>query len=78
MPKAGRLYGHNFRTERGVNQVDPVSPTVFNIVVDAVVRAVLIKVCVPQEAHHGLRWAALQHNLVLYVNDGRIVGCNPI
>ena len=44
VPKAGRFYGRTFRTERGVTQGDPVSPTIFNILVDAVVRAVLMEV----------------------------------
>ena len=52
--KVGRLYGRPFRMERGVTQGEPVSPTVFNIVVEAVVRAVLMEVCRPQEAKHGL------------------------
>ena len=42
--KIGRFYGQPFRTDRGVTQGDPVSPTVFNIVVDAVVRKVLLEV----------------------------------
>ena len=41
-PKAGRYYGRTFRTEIGVTQEDPVSPTFFNIVVDTVLRAVLM------------------------------------
>ena len=40
--KSGRFHGQPFKTEIGVTQRDLVSPTVFNIVVDAVVRAVLL------------------------------------
>ena len=54
LPKAGRCYGRLFKTGRGVNQGDPVSPTVFKIMVDKVVRAVLLELLVPQEAHHRL------------------------
>jgi hypothetical protein len=32
-------YGKPFRSERGTTQGDIVSPTIFNIIVDAVVRA---------------------------------------
>ena len=61
-------------TGRGVTQGDPVSPMIFNIVVDAVVREVLDMVCGNQEAQQGLRWAAGEGNLVLYVGDVRISG----
>ena len=36
--RAGGYYGTGFKGERGVTQVDPLSPTIFNVVVDAVVR----------------------------------------
>ena len=42
------------------------------------VRAVLLEVCGPQEAQHGLGWTVGEHNIVLYVDDGHIVGRNPI
>ena len=34
--RAGDYYGTSFRVERGVTQGDPLSPTIFNVVVDAV------------------------------------------
>ena len=49
--------------ERGVKQVDPVSPTIFNITVDAVVRVVLLEVCGPHVAQHGLGWLAGEYNI---------------
>ena len=36
--RAGGYYGTTFGGERGVTQGDPMSPTLFNVVVDAVVR----------------------------------------
>ena len=36
--QAGGYYGKEFRGEIGVTQGDPLSPTIFNVVVDAVVR----------------------------------------
>ena len=54
IPKAKRFIGTPFGTGRGVMQVDPASPMLFNIVVEAVVRATLEVVCGPQEARHGM------------------------
>ena len=36
--RAGEYYGEPFRGERYVTQGDPLSPTILNVVVDAVVR----------------------------------------
>ena len=38
VPRAGGYYGTGFKGGRGVTQGDPLSPTIFNVVVDAVVR----------------------------------------
>ena len=61
-------------TGRGVIKGKPTSPTIFNIVVDAAVRAVLEVVCGPQEAWHGMDWAAGERNPVVYADDGWIAG----
>ena len=45
--KAGNISGSPFNTERVVTQGDPVSPTISNILVDTVVRAVLLEICGP-------------------------------
>ena len=36
--RAGGYYGEALKGDRGVTQGDPLSPTIFNVVVDAVVR----------------------------------------
>ena len=36
--RAGGYYGEAFKGDRGVTHGDPLSPTIFNVVVDAVVR----------------------------------------
>ena len=36
--RAGGYYGEAFKGARGVTQVDPLSPTIFNVVVDAVIQ----------------------------------------
>ena len=78
VPKARNLYGHYFSTGLGVTQGYPVSLTIFNIVVDVVVRAALLEVCRPQEDQHGFIWAAGEHNICFYADDGQIVDHNPI
>ena len=50
-------YGRMFKTQRGVTQEEPVSPTIFNVVADLVVRPIMMEVCGPQESQHGLGWA---------------------
>ena len=55
-----------------MTQGDLVSPTIFNIVMDAVIRVVLLEVCRPQEEHHGLFWVAGEHNIVFYSDYSHI------
>ena len=50
--KIREALGRQLRKERVVTQGDPVSLKIFNVIVDAVVRAVLLETCGPQEAHH--------------------------
>ena len=76
--KAGKYYGKMFSTWRGVTQGDPVSLTLFNIIVDAVVRATFQDICGPQEAQHGFRWMEGEHNILFYADYRRIVGQDPI
>ena len=51
---------------------------IFNIVVDAVVRAVLVEVCGPQEAQHGMVWDTGEPNLVFCAYDGWKAGRDHI
>ena len=51
--------------ERGVNQGEPVSPTILDIVLDTVVMSVMFEFCEIQEAHHGLGLAAGEQNSIL-------------
>ena len=61
-----------------MTQGELVSPIVFNIMVNAVVRAVIVEVCGLKEAHQGIWWVTVKHNIVFYADDGYIVGRNPI
>ena len=74
VPKVGRFLGKVFGMGRGVTQRDPASPMIFNIMVDAVVRAVLEEVCGPQGSQYGEVWAPGEKNLVFYVDDVLIAG----
>ena len=78
VPKSVRYYGRPFKMGIVVTQGVPVSPTLFNIVFDSVVKVVPLEVCFPQEAHHRLCWASGEHKIVIYVDDGRKSGLNPI
>ena len=61
-----------------MTQWGPLSPTLFDIMVDTVVSEVQIEVCGPQEAQNGLGWDMDKHNVVLYADDSHIMGQNPI
>ena len=76
--KAGKYYGRPFSTGRGVTQGDLFYPTLFNIIVDAVVRSTLQEICGPQDAQHSFGWSAGEHNIWLYADDGRIAGWDLI
>ena len=56
--KAGWYHSRPFKTGRGLTQGDPLYPTLFNIVVNTMVRVILLEVCGLQEAHHTLEWAS--------------------
>ena len=62
VPKARIFLWEAFFTGRGVAQVNPASPMIFNIVVGEVVRAVLEVVCGPQEAQHVMGWYGWREN----------------
>ena len=58
-------------------QGDPVYLKLFNIIVDAVVRATLKEICGPQESQHGFGWSGREHNICFYADDGQISGRDP-
>ena len=68
----------SFPHRKGVTQGDLVSPTIFTTVVDALLRAVQLEVCVPQETQNGFRLRSSKNNICFYSDDGRIAGHNPI
>ena len=78
VPKSGKYYGRPFRMGIGATQGDPLSPKIFNILVDAVVRTALQEFCGPQEDQHGFAWALGEHSIYFYADDGCIAGRYPI
>ena len=54
VPKSVKCLGTAFGTGREVTLGEIASATIFNIMVDAVVQAVLEVVCRPQEAQNGM------------------------
>jgi Reverse transcriptase (RNA-dependent DNA polymerase) len=63
-PKQGGFYGKPTQTQQGVTQGDPLSPILFNIVVDAVVRETK-RLQGPINSH-----------IIFYADDGLITGTN--
>ena len=65
VPKQKQYYGKPFLSSKGVKQGDIISPTIFNIVVDAVIRATYEKLRVLNKD---------DANLQFYADDGVICG----
>ena len=68
VPKSIDCFGNSFHAHWGIQQGDVLSPVIFNIVVDAVIREWLA--CVDASFLTGL-------DAFFYANDGHLVGDNP-
>ena len=72
--RASGYYGRPFRARRGVTQGGPLSPTIFNLMVDAIVRE---WVRVLQEVH-GMGLEDVRRLMAcFYADDGLIVARDP-
>ena len=70
--KTVRYYRAEFKGARGVTQVDMLSPTIFNFVVDAVVRH-WVTVMVEGAEDRGERLQEGRHqNALFYADDGMV------
>ena len=69
--------GHSVRIEGGTRGTC-FTPNILNILVDAVIRAMLLEFWGTQEVQPGLVWAVGDHNIVLYADDAHIAGRKPI
>ena len=68
VPKSIDCFGNSFHAHRGIRQGDVISPVIFNIVVDAIIREWFV--CVDASCLTGL-------DAFFYANDGCLVGNNP-
>ena len=75
--RTGSYYGKGFKGEQGVTQGDPLSPTIFNVVVDAVVRHWL-QLATQEAGRRGERGIEGRHQAALfYADDGMIASSDP-
>ena len=68
--RAGSYYGTAFKGERGMTQGDPLSPTISNVVVDAVVRHWVTGVIVDAEEQGELGKEGIHQAALFCVDDG--------
>ena len=75
--RAGGYYGEAFKGARGVNQGEPLSPTIFNVVVYAVVRH-WVTLDLEEAEKRGERGKDCRHQAALfYAKDGMVAFSNP-
>ena len=75
--RAGGYYGESFKGARGVTQGDPLSPTIFNVAVDAVVRH-WVKMVLDKVEKRGERGNKGRHQAALfYADDGMVASSDP-
>ena len=69
--KAGGCYGPTFQSHCGLTQGDPLSPTIFNMVIDSVIRHWVKVVRGPQEGarQEGLGTSIQALSALFYTND---------
>ena len=75
--RVGGYYGKGFRGGRGVTQGDPLSPTIFNVVVDAVV-CHWVTLVVTEAEIRGERGREGRHQAALfYADDSMVASSDP-
>ena len=77
MARAAGYYGTAFRGERVVTQGDPLSPTIFNVVVDAVVRHWVNGIVEAAEAKWETGREGRHQSALFYADDGMVVSSDP-
>ena len=75
--RAGSYYGKGFKGGKGVTQGDPLSTTIFNVVVDKVVRHWLT-ITAQEAERRGERGREGRHQVALfYADDGMLASFDP-
>ena len=75
--RAGRYYVEAFKGDRGVTQGDPLSPTIFNVVVDAVVLHWVTMVLEKAEKRGERRNEGRHQSPLFYTDDGMVASSDP-
>ena len=75
--RAGVYYREAFKGARGVTQVDPLSPTILNVVVDAVVHHCVTMALDKEEKRGDKGDEGRQQAALLYVDNGMVASSYP-
>ena len=75
--RAGYCYYAPFKGHQGVNQGGPLSPTIFNMVLDAVICCWFMLVLVEEAVPDGFGWAVQWPEALFYVDDGLLASPRP-
>ena len=75
--RAGGNHGRPFKAFRGVTQGGPLSPRLFNIMVDVIIREWMRQVMRPKAAAEGVGLEVRKLLACFYVDDGIIASHNP-
>ena len=75
--REGGYFGKAFKEKRGVTQGDPLSPTILNVVVDAVVRHWVNGIVDEAEAKGETGRDGQHQSAVFYANNDMVVSSDP-
>ena len=75
--RAGGYYGTGFKGERGVTQGDPLLPTIFNVVVDAVVRHWVTLAVEEAEMRREQGREGRHQATLFYADNGMVASSDP-
>ena len=75
--RSGGYYGTEIRGERGVTQGNPLSPTIFNVVVDAIIRHWVHGVVEETEAQGETGREGRNQAALFYANNGVVTSLDP-